>query len=232
MRHPAKPSWRRPRFSGASSGCAPCRQVPIGRHAKAGMDATTRGYPRRGAGGAVQGSAAGGFLPMGRRSPRTRAGTRGRSGGPRATPRTSRPHARSVRTSRGLCGTARPRSGPSSSTRRETASPCQPVRHDREVLSDPQALPDGYIVEKEIPFAGRHRLVSNPVQLSRTPAAASSVFSELGEHTESIMQELGSSPDEIATVEGQRRRGRPDEQPLGEAPSNRGGCWLGREQEQ
>jgi len=36
------------------------------------------------------------------------------------------------------------------------------------------------------------------------PAAPSSLFSELGEHTEPIMSELGFSPEEIAKVEAQK----------------------------
>ena len=64
--------------------------------------------------------------------------------------------------------------------------------------------PHGYIVEKEIPLAGRHRVVGNPLQLSKTPATPQALFSDLGEHTEVIMQELGFSPDEIAVVEEQK----------------------------
>ncbi len=73
-----------------------------------------------------------------------------------------------------------------------------------EVLDDPQALENGYIVEKEIPFAGRHRVVGNPVQLSATPAAPSPLFSDLGEHTAEVMRDLGFSADEIAVVEAQK----------------------------
>ena len=80
----------------------------------------------------------------------------------------------------------------------------QRVLDYREVLSDEQALVNGYIVEKEIPHAGLRHVVGNPVQLSRTPAAPSPLFSELGEHTEAIMQELGFSAEEIATIEGQK----------------------------
>ena len=78
----------------------------------------------------------------------------------------------------------------------------QPVLDYRGVLNDEQALANGYIVEKEIPLAGRHRVVGNPVQLSRTPPSPSSLFSELGEHTTAIMRELGFSADEYCHRRG------------------------------
>ena len=80
----------------------------------------------------------------------------------------------------------------------------QPVLDYANVLNDEQALANGYIVEKEIPFAGRHRVVGNPVQLSRTPATPSSLFSRLGEHTAEIMEELGFTAEEISAVEAQK----------------------------
>jgi len=85
---------------------------------------------------------------------------------------------------------------------------CQQVLNYQEILDDPQALENGYIVEKEIPHAGRHKVVGNPLQFSQTPAVPSTLFSELGEHTQEIMQALGFSPDEIASLEQDTIAGR------------------------
>ena len=73
-----------------------------------------------------------------------------------------------------------------------------------DVLNDPQALENGYIVEKEVPHVGLRKMVGHPMQFNKTPAAAKPWFSELGQHTAEIMRELGSSAEEIATVEAQK----------------------------
>ncbi len=73
-----------------------------------------------------------------------------------------------------------------------------------DVLEDEQALVNGYIVEKEIPHAGRHKVVGNPVHLSKTPGSPKAIFAELGEHTAELMRELGFEEHEIAVVQAQR----------------------------
>lgn len=73
-----------------------------------------------------------------------------------------------------------------------------------DVLNDPQAIENGYIVEREIPHVGPRRVVGHPMQFSETPAQAKPWYSELGQHTAEVMQELGFSGEEIATVEAQK----------------------------
>jgi crotonobetainyl-CoA:carnitine CoA-transferase CaiB-like acyl-CoA transferase len=70
-----------------------------------------------------------------------------------------------------------------------------------DVLNDPQALLNGYIVEKDIPHAGRHRVAGLPVRLSRTPGAPQPLFADLGQHTEEVMLELGYTRDEIEALQ-------------------------------
>ncbi len=81
----------------------------------------------------------------------------------------------------------------------------QRVLDYRGVLDDPQAIENGYIVEKDIPHAGRYKVVGIPVQLSRTPGAPQPLFAELGEHTEVVMAELGYSDGEIAALAEETR---------------------------
>ena len=74
----------------------------------------------------------------------------------------------------------------------------------QDVLEDEQALVNGYIVEKDIPHTGRHKLVGLPVRMSRTPGTPKQLFAELGEHTAEVMRELGYDDAAIKTVESHR----------------------------
>ncbi|PZC49760.1 MAG: CoA:oxalate CoA-transferase [Chloroflexi bacterium] len=78
-----------------------------------------------------------------------------------------------------------------------------------DVLHDPQALENGYIVEKDVPGVGKRPMVGNPMQFNKTPAVAQPWYSALGQHTAEIMGELGFSADEIATIEAQKSPGQP-----------------------
>jgi crotonobetainyl-CoA:carnitine CoA-transferase CaiB-like acyl-CoA transferase len=47
---------------------------------------------------------------------------------------------------------------------------------------------------------GDIRIVAEPVALSRTPAAITTPIAELGEHTDTVLAELGYTPAEIETL--------------------------------
>ena len=78
-----------------------------------------------------------------------------------------------------------------------------------DVMADPQALENGYVVEKDVPGVGRLPMAGQPLQFSETPASAKPWFSQLGQHTAEIMSELGYAAEQIAEVEAQRNPGQP-----------------------
>jgi crotonobetainyl-CoA:carnitine CoA-transferase CaiB-like acyl-CoA transferase len=80
-----------------------------------------------------------------------------------------------------------------------------PVYGYDEVLNDPQALANEYIVEREIPHAGRHKVVGNPIHLSNNPGTPKDFIPELGQDTELVLEELGFGWDEIEQINAATR---------------------------
>ena len=78
-----------------------------------------------------------------------------------------------------------------------------------DVMADPQALENGYIVEKDVPGVGKRPMAGNFVQFNKTPASAKPWFPELGQHTTEVMSELGFNADAIAEVEAQKNPRQP-----------------------
>ena len=78
-----------------------------------------------------------------------------------------------------------------------------------DVMADPQALENGYIVEKDVPGVGKRQMAGQFVQFSETPASAKPWFSQLGQHTGEVMSELGFGEAEITEVEAQRNPRQP-----------------------
>jgi crotonobetainyl-CoA:carnitine CoA-transferase CaiB-like acyl-CoA transferase len=74
--------------------------------------------------------------------------------------------------------------------------PAGPVHSVDEALSAPQILARQAIVEIEHPLIGVARSIANPVKLSATPVHYRYPPPLLGQHTASILAELGLSPEE------------------------------------
>ena len=75
-----------------------------------------------------------------------------------------------------------------------------PVQRIEDVLTDPQALSNGYVVDFEHRALGRVKIPGYPVQFSASYAGTRSSAPGLGEHTDSIMLEMGYSEQEILSL--------------------------------
>lgn len=74
---------------------------------------------------------------------------------------------------------------------------CAPVRNHEQVVADPGVWQNGYFATVDGPD-GDVTVVASPVRFSDTPARASGVVPQLGQHTEDVLLELGYTPDEIS----------------------------------
>ena len=78
-----------------------------------------------------------------------------------------------------------------------------PVNTPEDLLSDPQIIASETLIESEHPTAGKIRQPKHPIRFSATPAdAVAAAAPVLGEHTYSILQELGYSKQEIDAFSG------------------------------
>ncbi len=80
--------------------------------------------------------------------------------------------------------------------------PCAPVLTRSEMLQDPQVRATGIVVETDHKDAGRIRGARPAARFSGTPASIRHGGPALGEHTHSILSELGYAPAEIAALQG------------------------------
>lgn len=60
-----------------------------------------------------------------------------------------------------------------------------------EVVADPDAIANGYIIEYDHPGRGKIKGISTPIQFRTTPASVRTSAPELGQHTEEVLLELG-----------------------------------------
>jgi crotonobetainyl-CoA:carnitine CoA-transferase CaiB-like acyl-CoA transferase len=75
-----------------------------------------------------------------------------------------------------------------------------PVQTISEVVDDPQALANEYVIEFNHPVWGPTRETGFPWKFSKTPASARTAAPAFGQHTEEIMLELGYSWNDISQL--------------------------------
>ena len=77
---------------------------------------------------------------------------------------------------------------------------CARVRSFREAMDDPQIAANNMVVEMEHPTAGPLKMLGTPMRLHGTPSELRRTPPDLGEHSASIAEELGYTPEEIQAL--------------------------------
>ncbi len=75
--------------------------------------------------------------------------------------------------------------------------PCAPVLTRGQMISHPQVIENGIVIETEHPVAGRLRQAGAAARFSRTPTSIRRGAPRLGEDTASVLREIGYSDREI-----------------------------------
>lgn len=78
--------------------------------------------------------------------------------------------------------------------------PAAPINTVPEAVNDAQAKARGLIVQLEHPTLGTAKSIANPIRYSRTPVTYRLPPPLLGEHTNTILQALGYSPEEVQSM--------------------------------
>ncbi len=78
--------------------------------------------------------------------------------------------------------------------------PCAPVLQREDLFNDPQILANKLLVESVHPLAGRMIQPRPAARFEKTPAAIRRPAPALGQHTDEILQQLGLSDTEVASL--------------------------------
>jgi crotonobetainyl-CoA:carnitine CoA-transferase CaiB-like acyl-CoA transferase len=80
--------------------------------------------------------------------------------------------------------------------------PCGPINDVRAALADPQTTARGLVTEVDHPAFGTASWIASPVRVGE-PSAEHRRAPQLGQHTDSVMRELGYDDDRIAQLRSQ-----------------------------
>lgn len=85
----------------------------------------------------------------------------------------------------------------------EVNLPCGPINSIDQVFADPQVLARDMLVELSHTTAGKIKVAGSPLKLSRTPVRLEQPPPTLGQHTDSVLADLGYSQEEISRLRAQ-----------------------------
>jgi crotonobetainyl-CoA:carnitine CoA-transferase CaiB-like acyl-CoA transferase len=77
---------------------------------------------------------------------------------------------------------------------------CAPVQTLDEIIGDPQVIANEFTTTMEPPEDGEFQLVTVPMKFHRTPTEVAALAAELGQHTETVLLDLGCSWDDITRL--------------------------------
>jgi len=83
---------------------------------------------------------------------------------------------------------------------RENGLMFAPVQKMKEVLTDPQAVANDYVMDFDHPIFGKVKMPGFPITYSANRAGTETLAPDLGEHTESVLEDIGYDKEEIESL--------------------------------
>ena len=78
--------------------------------------------------------------------------------------------------------------------------PCGPLNFPPDALRHPQLVENDFVVELDHPLFGAYKTFGPAIRMDATPVRIRASAPLLDEHTDSVLAEVGLSPDEIAVL--------------------------------
>ena len=72
-----------------------------------------------------------------------------------------------------------------------------PIKEPLEVVNDEQAMANDFFVDWDHPDYGKIKVLNNPIKLSETTARINCKAPGIGEHTDTILKEIGYTAEQI-----------------------------------